>query len=146
MSGPYDLSWTQWGVLAAGGALVCGVVLWFWLRRETRSWNAMTPGEREVQVFGRRITRPARAAVVHDWTARDYTFTPAAGGLQGTIHTWETIYPRTAVPVVGDYLILRNGESTSRYVITEVVRHPASADPTGMRTYRLRFDPREATE
>jgi hypothetical protein len=80
----------------------------------------------------------SRTPETHDWSARDYAFVPRDGGMNGTATFWED---QRNLPHVGDYLILRNGDRTSRY---EITGEPTGAGDCTMHTFHLRFAPREA--
>lgn len=72
----------------------------------------------------------------YDMTAEDYAFTPLDGGLRGSIACWNGRSPKG-----GDYLILRNGDRSSRYRVTDV--DPCwGVDPPTMWMAGLEFAPR----
>lgn len=72
----------------------------------------------------------------YDLTAADYAFRPINGGQHGHIDCWNGLNPRP-----GDYLILRNGEQTTRYQVTDV--NPClGVDPPTMWMAGLEFAPR----
>src|ERR1700749_1448970 len=52
----------------------------------------------------------------HDLTRADYSFRPADDGQRGHIASW-TATPYRDKPQPGDYLILRNGDETTRYQV-----------------------------
>jgi hypothetical protein len=72
----------------------------------------------------------------HDCTQLDYAFTPSDGGQVGHISCWSGKKPR-----VGDYLLLRNGERSSRYKVTRVDLC-MNVDPPTMWMADLEFAPR----
>lgn len=63
----------------------------------------------------------------------DYTFTPLDGGQRGTVTGWKEGIK------TGDYLILRNGDGTTRYQTTYVQYFD---DPTDMFSAEVKFAPR----
>lgn len=76
-------------------------------------------------------------ATVHDFTRRkwghDYTFEPIDTGLRGHMSGWKMGIRE------GDYLILRNGEATTRYQV-ETIRY--MTDPRDQWFADVRFAPR----
>lgn len=84
--------------------------------------------------------RPVREATTHDLTRIDYAFRPEGGGQRGHVSCWSGSTPR-----VGDYLILRNGDGSSRYRVTGV--DPCwGVDPPTMWMADLAFAPRPGVE
>ena len=80
--------------------------------------------------------QPAREAATHNLTRTDYAFRSADDGQRGHIACWSGVMPRA-----GDYLILRNGDSSSRYQVTGV--DPClNVDPPTMWMADLAFAPR----
>jgi hypothetical protein len=76
----------------------------------------------------------------YDLTGTDYAFTPLDGGLRGSIACWSG-----RKPWAGDYLILRNGDRSSRYRVTDVDLC-MNVDPPTMWMAMLEFAPRPAKE
>jgi hypothetical protein len=88
--------------------------------------------------------RDSGGPVTYDYgTARgwgwDYTFSPQDGGRVGRLSGFAP-YP----PKVGDYLILQNGEGTTRYRVTSV--DPSYSEPHDMYFADVEFAPRPAGE
>jgi len=77
-----------------------------------------------------------REAVTHDLTRTDYAFQPKDDGQRGHISCWTDPTPKT-----GDYLILRNGQGSSRYQVT-AVDLCWGVDPPTMWMADLAFAPR----
>lgn len=76
----------------------------------------------------------------HDFTTRrgyghDYTFEPIDGGWKGKVFGWGYDVK------VGDYLILPNGDLSTRYVVDTVKYYP---DPPDMWRAEVTFAPRNA--
>jgi hypothetical protein len=72
-----------------------------------------------------------------DMTGDDYAYDPRdPEGLTGHIATWNNLHPR-----VGDFLILKNGMLTTRYVV-KTVDHCMNVDPPTMWMADLEFAPR----
>lgn len=72
----------------------------------------------------------------YDLTRDDYAFRPANNGRRGHIACWNGMNPRP-----GDYLILRNGDQSSRYQVVTV--DPCfGVDPPTMWMADLAFAPR----
>lgn len=65
----------------------------------------------------------------------DYTFRPIANGLKGSMNVWT---PKWLYE--GDYLIIRNGNGTTRYRIDAAKWHH---DPGDMWSLTVSFAPRE---
>lgn len=78
--------------------------------------------------------------VTHDLTQRDYAFTPRDQGQRGSISCWSGRKPRE-----GDYLLLRNGDRSSRYRV-ESVDLCMNVDPPTMWMARLAFAPRQEVQ
>lgn len=70
----------------------------------------------------------------YDMTGTDYAFDPRDGGMRGHIACWDGREPRA-----GDYLILRNGERSTRYRVTGTA---PIFDPPDMWMADLEFAPR----
>lgn len=83
---------------------------------------------------------PPREAATHDLTGTDYAFSPKDDGQCGHIACWNALFSRMK-PQVGDYLILRNGDGSSRYQVTGVDRC-WNVDPPTMWMADLVFAPR----
>lgn len=78
----------------------------------------------------------AREVATHDLTRTDYAFDPKDRGQRGHIACWSG-----PTPHVGDYLILRNGDNSTRYQVTGV--DPCwGVDPPTMWMADLMFAPR----
>lgn len=73
----------------------------------------------------------------HDYTkprwGHDYTFSPVNGGLKGELMGWGMGIE------AGDYLIIRNGDGSSRYQVDEIEYF---ADPKDMWKATATFAPR----
>ena len=88
--------------------------------------------------------KPARVPVTHDFTKRylshDYIFRPVDGGLRGDLTMWsEEALHR------GDFLLLQNGDGSTRYRIDEAERmYAVASDPPPMWTVKATFFPRES--
>jgi hypothetical protein len=82
------------------------------------------------------IGRAKRQPVEHDWTARDYAAFPRDGGTQLGMVAWADHGP---MPRAGDYLILRNGDDTTRYKVDEVRMSSGEGE---VRNLSLTFAPR----
>ena len=81
--------------------------------------------------------RAPAAAQTLDCTRLNYAFTPRKGdGLEGHIVCWSGRKPRE-----GDYLILRNGDRSTRYRVTEVDLC-MNVDPPTVWMADLEFAPR----
>lgn len=79
----------------------------------------------------------SESSETHDCTALDYAYSPRGeDGLRGHITCWSDKKPRK-----GDYLILRNGEHSSRYRVT-AVDLCMNVDPATMWMAELEFAPR----
>jgi hypothetical protein len=76
----------------------------------------------------------------HDLTRADYALTPRDEGLRASIACWSGCKPRP-----GDYLILRNGDRTTRYRVT-AVDLCMNVDPPTMWMATLEFAPRTAAK
>jgi hypothetical protein len=74
--------------------------------------------------------------VTHDLTTVDYAFTPRDGGQRGHIACWSG-----KKPFPGEYLILRNGDRSSRYEVVDVDLC-MNVDPPTMWMAELKFMPR----
>jgi hypothetical protein len=81
-----------------------------------------------------------RSPATHDLSGDDYSFSPVTGGQRGRIACWNGRHP-----CAGDYLILRNGQATTRYRVTDV-DHCWGVDPPTMWMADLDFAPRAARE
>lgn len=83
------------------------------------------------------MKKPTSEPTTHDYTKRgwghDFTFSPIKGGLEGDMMGWGSGIR------VGDYLIIPNGTSTTRYQVT-TIRY--FSDPADMWSARVRFAPR----
>jgi hypothetical protein len=77
-------------------------------------------------------------SATYDLTRTDYAFTPRDGGQTGWISCWTG-----KKPMPGDYLILRNGDRTTRYEVTKTDLC-MNVDPPTMWMSDLRFAPRGA--
>lgn len=75
-----------------------------------------------------------------DMTQDDYSFSPIDSGRRGSVACWNGRAPRE-----GDYLILRNGERSSRYQVTDV-DHCLNVDPATMWMASVTFAPRPEAE
>lgn len=75
-------------------------------------------------------------ATTYDLTRDDYAFSPADGGKRGHISCWNGRMPKA-----GDYLILRNGVTSTRYRVT-VTDSCFGVDPPTMWMADLIFAPR----
>ena len=86
--------------------------------------------------------RKAKEPVTVNLTARvwgcDYQFTPVEGGKKGTMHGWS---PKRFTE--GDYLLLKNGDGTTRY---QVVKVRWCDDPRDMFFADVVFAPRSKEE
>jgi len=81
-----------------------------------------------------------RTPATRDLTSVDYAFRPVDDGQRGHIACYNA-YHRDLTPRPGDYLILRNGGSTTRYQVTGV--DPCvNVDPPTMWMASLVFAPR----
>lgn len=73
----------------------------------------------------------------HDYTERywghDYTFKPLVGGLHGRMTGWGRGIKG------GDYLIIQNGQETSRYIVDSISYY---RDPSDMWEAEVSFAPR----
>jgi hypothetical protein len=67
----------------------------------------------------------------------DYNFTPKDGGMTGKIIAWKNGISNH------DYLILKNGNSTTRYEITSI---QYESDPPDMFVAEVKFAPRNSNE
>lgn len=76
-----------------------------------------------------------------DVGAYNYSFRPREDGQVGSFACWTP--PLGGRPSEGDFLILRNGQRTTRYRI-ESLGHCMHADPPTMWMAELRFAPRAA--
>jgi hypothetical protein len=76
----------------------------------------------------------------HDLTRVNYSFTPRDGGQSGWIASWSA-YRSEDKPRPGDWVLLRNGDRSSRYRVLSVDRC-LNVDPPTMWTAQLVFDPR----
>jgi hypothetical protein len=73
----------------------------------------------------------------YDLSRADYAFDPRDGGQRGHIACWSGKKPRP-----GDYLILRNGDRTTRYEVLDT--DPCmNVDPPTMWMSNLKFAPRK---
>lgn len=86
---------------------------------------------------------PAPAGRTIDCTRWDYAFTPADGGQRGDIACWTV--PTGGKPHEGDWLLLRNGDRSTRYRVTSV-NLCMNVDPPTMWMADVVFDPRRAPE
>lgn len=86
-------------------------------------------------------TAPTREPRIIDCTRYDYAFTPRDNGQAGNIACWTV--PSGGKPRDGDWLILRNGDRSSRYRVTKV-DICWNVDPPTMWMADLAFDPRRA--
>jgi len=77
----------------------------------------------------------------HDLTRDDYAFTPRNGGMTGFVACWSAGWLGKTKPNPGDYLILRNGDRSSRYQVRSVDRC-LNVDPSTMWTAQIEFAPR----
>lgn len=81
--------------------------------------------------------------VMHDFTNKqkrfgwDVAFNPKDGGLQAAITGWSD----KVVINAGDYLLLSNGEATTRYRITSIRYY---SDPSDMFRAEAEFAPRQS--
>ena len=79
-----------------------------------------------------------REPVTHDYTRRyfghDFTITPIDGGMRAKLMGWGTGIRK------GDYLILPNGERTTRYRVDKV---KYMLDPKDMWRIEASFAPRD---
>ena len=80
---------------------------------------------------------PRKESETHDCTKLDYAFQPKDGGKQGHIACWSGRTPRE-----GDYLLLRNGERSTRYRVLDVDLC-MNVDPPTMWMADLEFAPRK---
>lgn len=76
-------------------------------------------------------------AETFDLTSVDYAFSPYDEGQRGSIACWSGRKPKG-----GDYLILRNGDRSSRYQVKSVDLC-MNVDPPTMWMARLAFAPRQ---
>lgn len=111
----------------------------------------MTRPEEVLEAVGRTVSRllrrekpEARVPVTHDYTRRmwghDYGFTTKDKGQTLDAHGWG---PRGSYLSVGDFLLIQNGDRTTRYMV-EAVRY--CPDPRDMWFATLRFAPRTESE
>ena len=77
-----------------------------------------------------------------DCTRYDYAFTPRDEGQRGTITCWTV--PPGGKPKPGDYLLLKNGQRSSRYQV-ESTNPCWGVDPATMWISRVSFAPRTHT-
>ena len=75
--------------------------------------------------------------MTHDLTGRNYAFTPVSSGLKGSVCIWDSVYAKAKA---GDYVILRNGSGTTRYMVESVWWPPQPGDQVFLRVI---FAPRE---
>ncbi len=75
--------------------------------------------------------------MTHDMTHDDYSFTPRDGGQTGSVASWNNLHPHT-----GDFLLLRNGDRSTRYQVVGKVDHCWNVDPATMWIAQVKFAPR----
>lgn len=80
------------------------------------------------------VPEPRTINYAHRAWGHDYTFDPIDGGMTGRIVGW-----CTPLPEVGDYMLLRNGQGTTRYRVTSVRGY---GTPVDMYEAQVAFDPR----
>ena len=78
-----------------------------------------------------------RTPETHDLTRQDYAFRPRDKGQRGWLSTWSG-----RKPFVGDFLLLKNGERSSRYRVVSVDLC-LNVDPATMWMAELEFAPRQ---
>lgn len=84
----------------------------------------------------------AREPRTIDCTRYDYSFTTRDEGQTGGIACWTV--PPGGKPHAGDWLLLRNGDRSTRYRVTKV-DICWNVDPPTMWMADLEFDPRQAS-
>lgn len=97
-------------------------------------------GDRILQMSGYGNSRHARRPQTHDYTnpgwGHDYIFEPVEEGLKGNMMGWGHGLKN------GDYLLLKNGNSSTRYKIESV---EYLGNPPDMWKAKVRFYPRTET-
>lgn len=85
--------------------------------------------------------KPEQTGRTVDCTGYDYAFRPEDAGQRGHISCWTV--PPGGKPRAGDWLLLRNGDGSTRYRV-EAVDLCWTVDPPTMWMADLVFDPRPA--
>jgi hypothetical protein len=78
----------------------------------------------------------------HDCSRRDYFFEPKDGGKRGKMGVFGMGLLGGPYPRTGDYVILRNGDGTTRYRVVAVSIPDFQPDPPGQWFADLEFAPR----
>lgn len=93
---------------------------------------------KQILARGEATAAALREPNTHDWRSRQYALTTHDEGRTIALVCWSD-FPHGPLPGVGDYLILRNGDGSTRYQVDRVESALAEGD---VHAVRCTFAPR----